>query len=417
MKNTPVFILTLIFCSLPFLMGQEKPIYPGKITYLSPSYAGSLEIGSGVAGWGGGLSGGLDWGNTSRETYIGLHGGYAFLAKDDQVSALLPWGEFRGGLIFHPLDLFRLNTYCGVGFVSNSPAMTLGSSADFRLLDRNYLFLDVSCSLLPELEEMGRRSVRVGIKRTIPILRKVPPVNLNISLSSSVFSPDGDGDRDLLILYLTPENPSSVQSWRGEIVDRMGNPVIDWSGRGAPPEQIVWDGYGRDGEMVFSASDYTLRILTVDKLGNRESRELSFITDVFVEKVEDQLRIRVPGILFSSGEADFAELNEEELRNNEEIISRLKVILEKFPDYKIRIEGYGNLLNWASEEKARIEQEEVLIPLSYSRAARIRDYLVEKGIERDRLEVVGRGGESPIVPFSDEENRWKNRRVEFILLK
>jgi hypothetical protein len=30
---------------------------------------------------------------------------------------------------------------------------------------------------------------------------------------------------------------------------------------------------------------------------------------------------------------------------------------------------------------------------------------------------VGVGGARPIVPFSDLVNRWKDRRVEFILIK
>lgn len=31
--------------------------------------------------------------------------------------------------------------------------------------------------------------------------------------------------------------------------------------------------------------------------------------------------------------------------------------------------------------------------------------------------TIGYGGNRPIVPHSDLDNRWKNRRVEFILIK
>ena len=31
--------------------------------------------------------------------------------------------------------------------------------------------------------------------------------------------------------------------------------------------------------------------------------------------------------------------------------------------------------------------------------------------------MEGLGGTEPVVPFSDLKNRWKNRRVEFILIK
>jgi outer membrane protein OmpA-like peptidoglycan-associated protein len=42
--------------------------------------------------------------------------------------------------------------------------------------------------------------------------------------------------------------------------------------------------------------------------------------------------------------------------------------------------------------------------------------LIERGIASDRLSLAALGGTNPIVPFSDLVNRWKDRRVEFILV-
>ena len=41
--------------------------------------------------------------------------------------------------------------------------------------------------------------------------------------------------------------------------------------------------------------------------------------------------------------------------------------------------------------------------------------LVQRGLESWRISTVGLGGSIPVVPFGDLENRWKNRRVEFVL--
>lgn len=55
--------------------------------------------------------------------------------------------------------------------------------------------------------------------------------------------------------------------------------------------------------------------------------------------------------------------------------------------------------------------------LSEKRAAAVGQYLIEQGIPRDRLKIVGRGYEMCIVPEGDVEQQAPNRRVEFYVLK
>jgi outer membrane protein OmpA-like peptidoglycan-associated protein len=47
----------------------------------------------------------------------------------------------------------------------------------------------------------------------------------------------------------------------------------------------------------------------------------------------------------------------------------------------------------------------------------IREALVERGIDEDRIEINWFGGSDPIVPFSDLDGRWVNRRVEFYIVR
>lgn len=49
--------------------------------------------------------------------------------------------------------------------------------------------------------------------------------------------------------------------------------------------------------------------------------------------------------------------------------------------------------------------------LSERRAQSVADYLAERGVDRDRMEVVGYGESRPRVPNDSPENRQKNRRV------
>jgi len=50
--------------------------------------------------------------------------------------------------------------------------------------------------------------------------------------------------------------------------------------------------------------------------------------------------------------------------------------------------------------------------LSKKRAEACRDYLVSKGIAKDRIEAIGYGDERPIASNDDEAGRQKNRRIE-----
>ena len=54
--------------------------------------------------------------------------------------------------------------------------------------------------------------------------------------------------------------------------------------------------------------------------------------------------------------------------------------------------------------------------LSRDRCQAVIDYLVGKGIMKTRLKAVGRGPIDPVAPNNSEENRRKNRRVEFVIL-
>ena len=62
------------------------------------------------------------------------------------------------------------------------------------------------------------------------------------------------------------------------------------------------------------------------------------------------------------------------------------------------------------------EEEEITV-LSKERAQFVMDWLVRDGIAANRLSAVGNGSKYSLAKSWDAENRWKNRRVDFILIK
>ena len=139
--------------------------------------------------------------------------------------------------------------------------------------------------------------------------------------------------------------------------------------------------------------------------------------DVLVIREDGKLKVRISSIIFAANTANYLDVSEEEVEKNLRTLNRLAEIFQKYNRYNVRIEGHAVMVYWDDPERGKQEQEEVLLPLSTARANAVRDALIELGLDAGRLTAVGLGASHPIVPFNDFENRWKNRRVEFILIK
>lgn len=73
---------------------------------------------------------------------------------------------------------------------------------------------------------------------------------------------------------------------------------------------------------------------------------------------------------------------------------------------KIRVEGHTDS---DGNDAANLK-------LSQARAQAVVDYLVKKGVERERLDPVGFGEQRPIADNASADGKAKNRRVEFIIV-
>lgn len=252
----------------------------------------------------------------------------------------------------------------------------------------------------PVLEAL---SPRVRVDTQAPVV--------SVSARPQPFSPDGDGRDDVVRWQISVEDASPLAFWLLEIEDSRGAFFYDLGGEGAPPPALAWDGRARNGELVLSAEVYPYRLTIADTLGNRSEISDELLVDVLVEPIEGGYRIRVPRITFPGNSAELI-LDPADPRGaqNRAVIDRVVEILGRFPDYEIVVEGHAVNLSGT-----QAEEERELVPLSRARAASVRDALIDRGVAAGLLSARGRGGSMPLVPHSDEENRWKNRRVDFIL--
>ena len=265
--------------------------------------------------------------------------------------------------------------------------------------------------------------------RTAPFILDTEGPKVRVRTSPEFFSPDNDGVDDELTVSIAIEDASPVETWQFEIretsVEEGSGPVkqrlfTSWSGTGNPTERILWDGRSNKGELVEGASDYPHYMTVMDAWGNTTRVEGKVTVDVLVIRDGDRLKIKVPSIVFRPNFADFKELTQEKLDRNEKVLKRIAQILNRFRDYKIRVEGHANSIGKIygySASQVNKEESEELLPLSLARAEEVRNQLIKYGVDARRLSVRGLGSSEPVVDFKDGENRWKNRRVEFILIR
>ena len=237
---------------------------------------------------------------------------------------------------------------------------------------------------------------------------------LGLSHRPQYFSPDNDGVDDELFIFLSAVDASPIAYWSLDIHETEGTRQLFYhiEGRGSPSERIIWDGRSSWGELVQGATDYSFTYRATDTLGNSSSIDGIISTDVLVIRDGDMLKIQVPSITFRANHADFIDLPPERIETNNRVLRRVAEILNKFRDYRIIVEGHANpILGTAREETEELQ------PLSYARANVVIDILVSYGVSRSRQSSVGRGGTRPVANAQDPNNNWKNRRVEFILVK
>jgi outer membrane protein OmpA-like peptidoglycan-associated protein len=95
------------------------------------------------------------------------------------------------------------------------------------------------------------------------------------------------------------------------------------------------------------------------------------------------------------------------LKQSYPILNEVARVLEENPRIKlVRVEGH-------TDDRGNDDMNQ---KLSQRRANSVRTYLINKGIDRDRLEAVGYGETRPIAENETGEGRAKNRRVEFIIV-
>ena len=221
--------------------------------------------------------------------------------------------------------------------------------------------------------------------------------------------PDNDGDG---ILDADDQCPNEAEDLDG-FQDNDGCPDPDNDGDGildindaSPNVAEDFDGF-EDEDGAPDLDNDGDRILDVDDKCPNEAETYNGFMDedgcpdkkpeiVFEEKAA----IILDGVNFASGSSELTE-------SAKNVLGKVVRTLEDYPEMTLEINGYtDNTGSLAFNMK-----------ISKHRAESVKNYLINQGIQADRLTSNGYGPENPIESNSTREGRAKNRRIEFFRIK
>jgi len=88
-------------------------------------------------------------------------------------------------------------------------------------------------------------------------------------------------------------------------------------------------------------------------------------------------------------------------------LDKVADLMKKYPELTLKVTGHS-----CDKGSESIKQS-----VSDKRAQTVKKYLINKGIESNRIQTKGASDNSPIVPNNSDTNRQKNRRVALALIK
>lgn len=144
----------------------------------------------------------------------------------------------------------------------------------------------------------------------------------------------------------------------------------------------------------YSVSGY----LNLDSLEEKEYQEIE--RDLYLTPIEIGTTVQMYNVFFYRGNAILQPSSYPEL-------NRLVNLLKENPGIEIELGGHTDHPEWSERNQQ----------LSEDRWQSVKAYLVSKGIVSERITGAGHAGDKPLFPNDSEENRRKNRRVEFKITK
>ncbi|HUX14212.1 MAG TPA: OmpA family protein, partial [Spirochaetia bacterium] len=302
-----------------------------------------------------------------------------------------------------------VKSFTGNGSAPPRAILWDGRSTDGQTVEGSYVGRLTVTYLKGDIDVVSTRDLVLDV--TAPLV--------TVNLSPTPFTPDNSGVGNTLSIGITVKAPVAIEKWSFEIIDPTKQPFYNFSGNGTPADALYWNGLSSTGELVQSVTDYPYVLRAQDVVGNTRVVTGAIPVGVLVMKDGDKYFIRVSNINFAPFSSELITAREDQTlyAQNRHVLDLIAATLKRYSGYNIELVGNAVSVYWNDAAKSAVEQKDVLIPLSLARAKTVAQALAERGVAGERMKTSGVGAANPIVPFSDSINLWKDRRVDFVLVK
>ncbi len=255
----------------------------------------------------------------------------------------------------------------------------------------------IYCAVFRARFENGNQPESVPLSVTLDT--SAPEIEISADLDIRQFTPDNDGENEEQAFRLYAKDLSGVKSYELTISEILPAakagavllPVRRFQGKGELPQTIFWDGKTDTGLPVESLTLYEYTVKATDIYGNTATTApRRFETGALALKSGSGYLVRLPN----------AEL-EDPLNERLDYVYRL---LNRYPKYKIKIEAHA-------VTQSGIERT---LRLTEGAARKVYDYLIDRGIDAERLSYQGCGDSTPAFNTRGPQAA-KNSRLDFLL--